>query len=458
MAEGTRTAKGTRMEVASGEAKLNHPGRKAEGDNEVKVRAGAQQRRNHEQKVADRVRAKGTHLLAFLRSLEAGETDKSGHPRDGISVPTKPVPTPSKKNSQRNMGSPSGKNGSNTARVGRSRFSKGQTEPESNKDSTPLSQHLHNTSKHLRAKSYSTLGPIGDEHQEFELTWCMLHGLSHMLEDLSKKREKLLEPRHFKKTITHRFDTKGQQERFGNWPSRVGSFEFKDYAPRVFQEIRRLAGIDAKQYTESICHNNYIEFISNSKSGAFFFFSNDGRFMIKTIESAEEKTLRKMLQGYYLHLKSNPDSLICRFYGLHRVRFNRPMGKRSKFHFVVMQSVFYTEKYIHAIFDLKGSYVGRFATEKDKARQPNDKMTSTVLKDQDWSNSDMIMKLGPERAEAFREQVRKDSEFLAEQAIVDYSLLLGIHYPNLPDPRNLAQQAGSERNFSLVKGTGDRVI
>ncbi len=117
----------------------------------------------------------------------------------------------------------------------------------------------------------------------------------------------------------------------------MGHYSFKDYAPRVFQEIRRLSGIAHRDYIESVCHNNYIEFISNSKSGAFFFFSNDGQYMIKTIEGAEAKCLMTILQKYYLYLKSNPESLLARFYGLHRVTLQRPIGGRRKFHFIVMQ-------------------------------------------------------------------------------------------------------------------------
>eukprot|EP00468_Gymnochlora_sp_CCMP2014_P012616 CAMPEP_0167765142 /NCGR_PEP_ID=MMETSP0110_2-20121227/14497_1 /TAXON_ID=629695 /ORGANISM="Gymnochlora sp., Strain CCMP2014" /LENGTH=689 /DNA_ID=CAMNT_0007652771 /DNA_START=121 /DNA_END=2190 /DNA_ORIENTATION=+ len=315
---------------------------------------------------------------------------------------------------------------------------------------TPLDLTLDRTANHIRTKSFSKLETIDDEHAEFELTWCMLHGLQHFVE--RKKREKLLSKKHFSQHFTMKFVTKGQENKFGKWPSRLGSFTFKDYAPRVFQEIRRLSGIDKKEYIESVCYNNYIEFISNSKSGAFFFFSNDTRYMIKTIESAEEKCLLKMLESYYLHLRANPDSLIARIYGLHRVKFSRPIAGRKKFHFVVMQSVFYTKNYIHAIFDLKGSVVGRKATEKDFKRSPTDKMTGTVLKDNDLKDSNLKLNVGELKAEALREQLRLDAEFLAEQKIVDYSLLVGIHYPDLPDPRTQMDEqiaSPSKNNFGL---------
>lgn len=44
----------------------------------------------------------------------------------------------------------------------------------------------------------------------------------------------------------------------------------------------------------SVCGNaNFIEFISNAKSGQFFFYSSDGKYMIKTMTNAESKFLRR---------------------------------------------------------------------------------------------------------------------------------------------------------------------
>jgi 1-phosphatidylinositol-4-phosphate 5-kinase len=54
-------------------------------------------------------------------------------------------------------------------------------------------------------------------------------------------------------------------------------FKFKDYAPKVFHRIRQLFGVDSASYMLSVSGNcNYLEFMSNSKSGQFFFYSHDG--------------------------------------------------------------------------------------------------------------------------------------------------------------------------------------
>ncbi|CAM9518055.1 unnamed protein product, partial [Hapterophycus canaliculatus] len=61
------------------------------------------------------------------------------------------------------------------------------------------------------------------------------------------------------------------------------TFKFKDYAPKVFKKIREHFGVDKMRYMLSVAGNyNFLEFISNAKSGEFFFFSHDERFMIKT--------------------------------------------------------------------------------------------------------------------------------------------------------------------------------
>ena len=61
------------------------------------------------------------------------------------------------------------------------------------------------------------------------------------------------------------------------------TFKFKDYAPVAFAYLRRMFGVNEFDFLLSVCGNaNFIEFISNAKSGQFFFYSSDGRYMIKS--------------------------------------------------------------------------------------------------------------------------------------------------------------------------------
>ena len=53
-------------------------------------------------------------------------------------------------------------------------------------------------------------------------------------------------------------------------------------------------GVNEFDFLLSVCGNaNFIEFISNAKSGQFFFYSSDGKYMIKTMTNVESKFLRR---------------------------------------------------------------------------------------------------------------------------------------------------------------------
>lgn len=93
------------------------------------------------------------------------------------------------------------------------------------------------------------------------------------------------------------------------------------------------------------------ELYSPGKSGSLFYYSQDYRFIIKTIRESEHLFLRKILPHYHRHIQEQKNSLLVRFYGLHRVQL--PMGK--KIYFVVMGNIFPTtnNRVLRSIYDLK---------------------------------------------------------------------------------------------------------
>lgn len=157
---------------------------------------------------------------------------------------------------------------------------------------------------------------------------------------------------------------------------------------------------------------------SPGKSGSFFYFSRDYRFIIKTIHHAEHKFLRRILKRYHEHVKSNPHTLLSRFYGLHRVKL--PHGR--KIHFVIMNNLMPPHRDVHETYDLKGSTVSREYPEEKAKVNPR-----AVLKDINWLNRGRVLELGPEKQSLFLEQLKNDTAFMQELGIMDYSLLVGIH-------------------------------
>ena len=197
-------------------------------------------------------------------------------------------------------------------------------------------------------------------------------------------------------------------------------FKFKDYAPLVFRHLRKSFNIDPAEYLVSLT-GKYIlsELASQGKSGSFFYFSRDYKYIIKTIHHSEHLCLRRILNRYYQHVIDHPNTLLSQFYGLHRVK---TPWSGTKIHFVVMNNLFPPHRDIHRTFDLKGSLVGRDFREEDIEKRPR-----ATLKDQNWLRRDMRLELDPRKGKALIQQLEQDVQLLAELKIMDYSLLVGIH-------------------------------
>ncbi|OUM70266.1 hypothetical protein PIROE2DRAFT_25069, partial [Piromyces sp. E2] len=292
--------------------------------------------------------------------------------------------------------------------------------------------------------------PIKEDHVHYVLMYDMLTGIRVAVSRCLAKAKRPIQDQDFQAAHKLAFDIIGNELT----PSSKYDFKFKDYAPWVFRSIRDICNIDQADYLMSLTGKYVLsELGSPGKSGSFFYYSQDYRFIIKTIHHVEHKFLRKILKPYYEHIRDNPNTLICWIFGLHRVKL--PHGK--KIHFVVMQNILPPNKDIHERFDLKGSTQGRIVNDD----QIKDK--SVVLKDLNWIKLRRRIKLGPEKRKIFIDQIEKDANLLAKLNIMDYSLLIGFHnlskgnQENIrdktlsifePNPESLSQQLAKVRQGS----------
>lgn len=257
---------------------------------------------------------------------------------------------------------------------------------------------------------------IGEGHVNYVLMFNMLTGIRVAVSRCQAKMRRPLTDEDYKAAHKYSFDFIGNELT----PSTKYDFKFKDYAPWVFRELREdHFQLDPADYLLSLTAKYILsELGSPGKSGSFFYFSRDYRFIIKTIHHNEHKFLRRILKQYHEHVKTNPHTLLSRFYGLHRVKL--PHGR--KIHFVIMNNLFPPHKDIHETYDLKGSTVGREYPEEKAAQNPR-----AVLKDLNWINRGKSLELGPEKRALLTEQIRRDAELLKKLHVMDYSLLVGIH-------------------------------
>ncbi|XP_027066662.2 phosphatidylinositol 4-phosphate 5-kinase 5-like isoform X2 [Coffea arabica] len=259
---------------------------------------------------------------------------------------------------------------------------------------------------------------ISKGHKNYELMLNLQLGIRHSVGKPGPPPSLDLKPSAFdpKEKYWTRFPPEGSK----NTPPHPScEFRWKDYCPKVFRTLRLLFKVDPADYMLSICGNDALrELCSPGKSGSFFYLTNDDRYMIKTMKKAEVKVLLRMLNAYYNHVRAFENTLVIKYFGLHCVRLNGPAQKKVRF--IIMGNLFCTDYTIHRRYDLKGSTFGRITDKPESEIDAN-----TTLKDLDL---DFIFRLQKNWFQEFRRQVDRDCEFLEQERIMDYSLLVGLHF------------------------------
>ena len=216
-------------------------------------------------------------------------------------------------------------------------------------------------------------------------------------------------------------------------------FILKEFAGIIFNNIRVYLGYDKDDFIASISPQDFItelmisnqtifeELCSTGKSGSLFYYTRDGKFIVKTIKKDEYKFIKQILPDYFHHLKQYPLSLLPKFLGCY-VLTRKIKKKRDKIYFIVMINVFATSKHIHIRYDLKGSRIGRRVLTGKRDAEIMAK-GDLALKDLDLEKRKEKMYIG-DKSDILQTQVKNDADFLCKIGANDYSLLLGIHYIN----------------------------
>jgi 1-phosphatidylinositol-4-phosphate 5-kinase len=279
---------------------------------------------------------------------------------------------------------------------------------------------------------------------------------------------------------------------------------FLDYEAISFHQIRQLCGFSTENF---ICSfqggktSSLRERFSDGKSGSFFYYTGDQRFILKTCTKQEITYLLEILPKYIDYLQKNPKSLLCRFVGCHEL-----IIEEKKVSFIVLSNVIATNDHhantnregnndkshndddgdvvcvVDSFYDLKGSWVGRYQKDpqqgsrhvckycgldfivgwsKEKCRQNpfcNKGHEAHVIgKDLNWA----FRKLELEKniAKQMAKQLEMDSEFLRSIHSMDYSLVIGLHHTHeqqqqqqmkgmkLPHPHHHQEQERDLNNF-----------
>lgn len=154
-----------------------------------------------------------------------------------------------------------------------------------------------------KAKGVGTY--VSEGHADFTTVDCLLTGLFHVAnKDKQQQQFQLLSPKllHFEKETLTFSPHSGQEDLRSKT-----AFVLDVYYPYVFGNIRTEHKFNL---LESLRSNGMFELQSQGKSGSFFFFTSDMKYLIKTVSSEELSSLNP--PNYYHHLKNYRNSLLNR--------------------------------------------------------------------------------------------------------------------------------------------------
>lgn len=216
------------------------------------------------------------------------------------------------------------------------------------------------------------------------------------------------------------------------------NYFISEWAPEIFDNIRKLYGISKDSYVRSISPQEFItemmissttkieQLVSTGKSGSMFYYTKDGKFIIKTISKSEYDFLKTILPDYFLYIINNESTLVPKFYGCYELIIKKN-NSNNKLYFVTINNLFSTNE-IHLRYDLKGSTISRKVLPLNHEILEGEKY-SISLKDLDFKDNTKFLYFG-ENKNLILDQISKDIKFLESKNIIDYSLLVGIQYSN----------------------------
>ncbi|CAK4129521.1 unnamed protein product [Aphanomyces euteiches] len=215
---------------------------------------------------------------------------------------------------------------------------------------------------------------------------------------------------------------------------------FTDYAPRVFANLRVLAGIDPIAYETSFV-GTLSEIASEGKSGMLFYFTSDKKYIVKTMTKDEHSFLMRILPSYHSYIRAQPSTLLCRFLGCHSMQL--PVGWDKMF-FVVMENVLSTHNRIEERYDLKGlfapvlqpplrvfirdppTHTTRLLSPPPPASSSSSEYPTELWHDQEFIARGTYLNVSSDTRLQLLTQMTHDAGFLQEMGIMDYSCILGI--------------------------------
>ena len=333
------------------------------------------------------------------------------------------------------------------------------TTSDNNNNNNDSAVTINNNDNSNASSSSTTLSMLLQSNVIMEYMFYLLHGIN-IIADLTynNKHKKLaltsITSDKFRELTIHKFTTNPftsssssssssqelsvQSQTISNnsilnnlyiWFQMVkGNILLEEHAPKVFRNLFEITNLTLSKIKNSFdphLNQNVISNItmSEGKSGSFFFFTHDKRYMIKTISQKELDALTgEFLTDYYAHITENRYTFLSKIYGAYTLCYGL-----SKINIIVMENVAPIKEgeVLLRRFDLKGSVKGRIT------KNVNLENRKQTLKDLDYLDLKSTFDEGLEFTSdknlfdlfgVFRNDIR----MLCKHGLMDYSFFLTV--------------------------------
>jgi hypothetical protein len=194
----------------------------------------------------------------------------------------------------------------------------------------------------------------------------------------------------------------------------IDDITFTTMEPELFSSFRKSVGVSDAAYIDSMSKLSGGNTEASGKSGSLFWFSEDHKYVLKSIAEGELDALTDMLPRYVDHFKNaaaqGRQCLLCKFFGAYLLQSE---GKTIR---LIAMNNMMGQGQPERAYDLKGTSEDRFVEQEDG--------DGKVMKDLNYSDSSVNFPASV--AQQLQAAIEADSEFLRQENVMDYSLLLGV--------------------------------
>eukprot|EP00357_Protocruzia_adherens_P011736 CAMPEP_0114974466 /NCGR_PEP_ID=MMETSP0216-20121206/1535_1 /TAXON_ID=223996 /ORGANISM="Protocruzia adherens, Strain Boccale" /LENGTH=470 /DNA_ID=CAMNT_0002335091 /DNA_START=929 /DNA_END=2341 /DNA_ORIENTATION=- len=251
---------------------------------------------------------------------------------------------------------------------------------------------------------------------------------------------------HHKNSRSPHFEYKLKEFDIGDWLD-MRMFHYfqvkvKLYYPEQFEALRMRCGISFNDLRRSLDPISNVDALRSAregagKSGSFFLFTSDMKFILKVVTDSEvngflritKKAQASFLDDfdtYFDYLEKNRDSLLAKVLGIYRIRH---AFYGSKVYILLMENIqtpLGAYSGLQRTYDLKGSTFDRTTLREVPNVISQLCFEGKILKDNDFLHVEKRIYLPDEDRKRLFQQIERDLDFLESCRLMDYSLLMTI--------------------------------